>query len=246
MALAVICGAVSIALFVAVPMGSLRVLRLGWPELGVLCWDAGLSLVFFLQHSGMVRRRFRAWMARAIPARYHRAIYAIASGVVLTIVVVLWQPSGNLLLVLDGSWRWVAQGAAVLAIALFVWGALALRGFDGFGLAPIKAYLHGRAEPPAVFVVRGPYRWVRHPWYLCVLMLIWSYADVTTDRLLFNVLWTVWIVIGTGLEEGDLAHEFGDAYHNYRRQVPMLLPWRGPSRTTIWETSPPPPTSELG
>lgn len=228
MALAVLCGVASIALFAAFPVGTLHVLRLRWPETGVLCWDGGLSLAFFLQHSGMVRSSFRAWMAGVIPPRYHRAIYAIASGVVLTLVVALWQSTGNYVLVLQGPGRWVAQGAAVVAIALFVWGALALRGFDGFGLAPIKAYLHGSTEQPPVFVVRGPYRWVRHPWYLCVLMLIWSCPGLTTDRLLFNVLWTAWIVVGTRLEERDLVNEFGDAYVNYRRKVPMLIPWRAP------------------
>lgn len=228
MVLAVVCGVASIALFAAVPPGSLRVLRLQWPEAGVLCWDGGLSLAFFLQHSGMVRRRFRAWIAGVIPPRYHRAIYAIASGVVLTMVVVLWQPSGNHLLVLEGPGRWLTRGGSALAIALFVWGAVALEGFDGFGLAPIKAYMQGSAEQPPIFVARGPYRWVRHPWYFGVLVLIWSCPDLATDRLLFNILWTAWIAIGARLEERDLVNEFGDAYDNYRQKVPMLIPWHGP------------------
>ena len=33
-------------------------------------------------------------------------------------------------------------------------------------------------------VVRGPYRWVRHPLYLTTLLMIWSYPDLTADRLL--------------------------------------------------------------
>jgi protein-S-isoprenylcysteine O-methyltransferase Ste14 len=49
------------------------------------------------------------------------------------------------------------------------------------------------------------------------------------DRLLFNVLWTVWMVAGTRWEEKDLAGEFGDDYRSYQRTVPMLLPWRGPA-----------------
>ena len=70
--------------------------------------------------------------------------------------------------------------------------------------------------------------WVRHPFYACILVFLWSCPDLTADRLVFNVLWTAWIVVGTLLEERDLLAEFGDAYAAYRRQVPMLVPWRGP------------------
>ena len=78
------------------------------------------------------------------------------------------------------------------------------------------------------FSVRGPYRWVRHPFYSFTLVLIWSSPEVTADRLLFNVLFTVWIVIGTRLEEGDLVAIFGEAYRHYQRDVPMLVPYRIP------------------
>jgi protein-S-isoprenylcysteine O-methyltransferase Ste14 len=38
-----------------------------------------------------------------------------------------------------------------------------------------------------------------------------------------------WILVGTTLEERDLAAEMGPPYEAYRRQVPMLIPWRQPS-----------------
>jgi protein-S-isoprenylcysteine O-methyltransferase Ste14 len=75
-----------------------------------------------------------------------------------------------------------------------------------------------------LFVVRGPYRWVRHPLYLFMILMIWSCPDLTSDRLLFNGLWTVWIAIGSIFEERDLVSEFGNAYREYQRKVPMLIP----------------------
>jgi hypothetical protein len=44
-----------------------------------------------------------------------------------------------------------------------------------------------------------------------------------------DVLWTAWICVGAVLEEADLLADFGDAYRDYRRKVPMLIPWRGPA-----------------
>jgi protein-S-isoprenylcysteine O-methyltransferase Ste14 len=48
-------------------------------------------------------------------------------------------------------------------------------------------------------------------------------VDLTADRLLFNVLWTAWMIIGTVLEERGLLASFGDAYRDYQTEVPMLI-----------------------
>jgi protein-S-isoprenylcysteine O-methyltransferase Ste14 len=231
MALTVLWGAGSLVLFVAwiLGSGSLSVLHVRWSEPAILGWDALLSLAFFVQHSSMVRTRFRDRMASVIPLRYHAATYSIASGVILASVIVLWQPSGTRLLALDGLALWLARASCLLALAVFAWAVHALRSFDPFGLDPIKAHQRGRLERPLPFAVSGPYRWVRHPLYFCFLVLIWSGAVLTSDRLLFNVLWTAWICIGARLEEVDLSAQFGDAHREYRRKVPMLIPWRGPA-----------------
>ena len=34
--------------------------------------------------------------------------------------------------------------------------------------------------------------------------MIWSYPDLTLDRLLLNLLFSVWVIVGTLFEEGDL------------------------------------------
>jgi protein-S-isoprenylcysteine O-methyltransferase Ste14 len=213
-----------------------RPVQLGFSETRALLWDGFLSCAFFLQHSGMVRKAFRARMAPFIPPRYHRAIYSIASGVVLTLVVVLWQPSSVHLITLQGLPLWIARGCSVLAVLTFAGSIYALRSFDPFGLRPIKAGMWGESEQPSPFVIRGPYRWVRHPLYFCVLVLFWMNPDLTSDRLLFNVLWTIWVFVATTLEESDLLAEFGDTYREYQRKVPMLIPWRG--RVTLSQPHP--------
>jgi protein-S-isoprenylcysteine O-methyltransferase Ste14 len=55
--------------------------------------------------------------------------------------------------------------------------------------------------------------------------MIWSFPDLTSDRLLFNLLWTAWIVIGTLLEEKDLVNIHGKLYQDYQQRVPMLIPF---------------------
>jgi protein-S-isoprenylcysteine O-methyltransferase Ste14 len=203
---------------------------MGLSESEALWWDGLLSVVFFAQHSGMIRPTAREWLSRIVPPSYQRALYSIASGITLAGVVLLWQPSTNQVVVLGGLLRWLAYVLAASAVALFLWGAVSLAGLDMLGLAAIRAHRRGIVEPALPFIVRGPYRWVRHPWYAGAIMLLWSATDVSADRLLLNVLWTAWICLGAHLEERDLRHEFGVAYESYRQQVPMLIPWHRPAR----------------
>ncbi len=194
-----------------------------------LAVDAALSLAFFVQHSGMVRAGFKARLAQIVPAPCVGAVYSVASGVALLAVVLLWQPSSVELWAWRGPVALAPRAVALAAVAGFVWGVRSLPCFDPFGQLAIQAALRGRSPVPFPFVVRGAYRWARHPLYLCMLMLIWAVPWATPDRLLFNALWTAWIAISTRWEEKDLVAEFGDAYRRYQRAVPMLLPWRGPA-----------------
>jgi protein-S-isoprenylcysteine O-methyltransferase Ste14 len=190
----------------------------------VLWFDAGLSLLFFIQHSGMVRKPFRRWLERFIPEDYVGATYTIVSGIVLLLVILLWQTSTHTVVTPSGLLRWSLRAVSFFSLLGFCWGIKALRYFDPFGLRPIFNRLRGRNPKPMPFTVAGPYRWVRHPLYLFMILMIWPCPDLTTDRLLFDLLWTSWIVVGSYFEERDLIVEFGDAYREYQKKVPMLVP----------------------
>jgi protein-S-isoprenylcysteine O-methyltransferase Ste14 len=227
LSLAVLFGGGSLfAFLVFLLAGSPELISLNVRANAVLWLDAGLSLAFFLQHSGMVRKSFRRRLTRLLPEEYKGALYAIASGIVLLAVIVLWQKSSTTFIVVHGVFRWLFYLGYVLSFAGFIWGIKALGAFDPYGLRPILGRLRGRKPRPMLFVARGPYCWVRHPLYLFMILIIWSCPDLTADRLLFNVLWTAWMVIGSILEERDLVAEFGDAYRAYQRRVPMLIPRR--------------------
>jgi protein-S-isoprenylcysteine O-methyltransferase Ste14 len=205
----------------------------------VLLFDAGLSLLFFIQHSGMVRSSFRRWTARFIPQEYDRAFYAVASGAVLLAVTVCWQETPHLFQAPDGVFRWSLRAVYWLSLLGVVWGVLSLRFFDPCGVWPIVVRLRGKEQKRMPFAARGAYLWVRHPLYLFMMLAMWSYPALQADRLLFNGLWTIWIVIGAFFEERDLAVEFGETYREYQRQVPMLIPWRLKAKSgniTAWHS----------
>ncbi len=215
---------VAFAAFLYAGSFGLTSLRLG--QNGALLLDAGLSLLFFIQHSGMVRRPFRRWLARFVPEEFCPAVYAVASGMALAVLLLFWQEGATVFSAPDGIVRWSFRALYWISILGFMWGGLSLKSFDPLGIRTVLAYLRGIEPSVMPFTARGAYLMVRHPLYLFSILMIWSSPDLTTDRLLFNFLWTVWIVIGAHLEERDLVAEFGDTYRNYQREVPMLMPGR--------------------
>jgi len=222
---AVGAGGVSLLLFAYfVAFGAPFPLRIANSHAARLAFDFVLCMCFFVQHSGMIRRGAEERIARWFGTTCQSAVYSIASGVVLTAVVLLWQPTDEFFFHLRGAARWLSAFLSLLAIAGFVWGVRSLGLFDPFGTLPIKAALRGAPVPSVPFVTRGPFRYVRHPLYLFMLVLIWSTPRLTTDQLLFNVAWTVWVVLATRLEERDLVVDFEQAYRDYQQAVPMLMP----------------------
>ena len=208
--------------------GPLHLVELARSDIEALLIDAALSLAFFVQHSGMVRKSTRDLLAGHLPRHYHGAIYSIASGVVLWVLLILWQPTSSVVVTFSYPLRLLFRALFIAAVVSFVWGIRALGSFDGFGVRPIRAHLRGEPLRELPLTIRGPYRWVRHPLYTMVLVMIWSSPDLSADRLLLNVTWTLWIVVGALLEERDLVEDFGEDYRRYRSMVPMLIPWRIP------------------
>ena len=208
--------------------GPFLVLDLQLSDPAALWFDGFMCLGFCVQHSVMVRPSFRQRLQSVVPIHYHGAVYAIASGVALTLMLVLWQGAIPDLARLDGFARRVAPAVAVLASLGMVWGVVALGSFDPFGVRPLLTEFSGREPADMPLQIRGPYRWVRHPLYACVLLLLWSCSDLSADRLLLNIVWSVWVVLASMLEERDLVRRFGTPYLEYQRKVPMLIPWHIP------------------
>lgn len=73
-------------------------------------------------------------------------------------------------------------------------------------------------------VVDGLHCYVRHPLYTTSLIALWLVSPMTVNRLAFVAGVTLYFYIGSIFEERKLVAEFGDAYREYRRRVPRLVP----------------------
>ena len=188
--------------------------------------DVSLILLFGLQHSWMVRPGFKRRFERWVPYGARRATYTLISSLFLGLILLYWQPlPGVIWNVAEGSpgW-WIAT-----LLYLFGWGVAVIATFqiDHFGLLGLhqawRAW-RGLPDPEPRFQERGFYRWVRHPIQAGTLLGLWATPLMTTGHLLFALGFTLYILIGLHYEERDLLRTLGEAYADYRRRVPMLLP----------------------
>jgi len=65
---------------------------------------------------------------------------------------------------------------------------------------------------------------MRHPMYFALIIYLWCQTFRMID-IYVNALLTVYVIIGTVLEEKKLVMEFGEAYIKYKKEVPMLIPF---------------------
>jgi protein-S-isoprenylcysteine O-methyltransferase Ste14 len=80
----------------------------------------------------------------------------------------------------------------------------------------------------------GPYRWVRHPFYLANALIDLGLCVIinrTEVLLVYLPLWLAGYWKSVQQEERVLETLFGERYRQYKRKVPSLLPWRIPEHT---------------
>jgi len=77
----------------------------------------------------------------------------------------------------------------------------------------------------------GPFAWSRHPLNFTAVPLFWLSPKLTTGRLAFNVVATVYLVLGSLHEERRLQQGYGREYWSYLRSGPAFFLPRLRSRT---------------
>jgi methanethiol S-methyltransferase len=223
----IVGGGSSILFYLFLFFGPFTLVNTGFGVVPALAFDAFLCMLFFLQHSILVRKSVRARLGKTIPGDYYGAFYAVTSGIALLIMVLFWQRTVTIATA-AGAVYWTVRVLFILCIAGFYWGIVSLGFFDPFGTVKLKLKMRNKEPKMLPLAVKGPYRWMRHPLYFFSLVMIWSSPDLTADKLLFNIMWTIWIIVATKLEERDLLRDFGNGYREYQSRVPMLIPYKLP------------------
>jgi methanethiol S-methyltransferase len=174
-------------------------------------------------HSALASRAGTALLERRFGV-YHRLVYSgVAFATLAPLLVYAGSVRGEPVV------RWQGPLAAVPYLLLAGAGALFLAGGRHYSLrrllgfaqlregASVGLAAHGRLDATGIL------GFVRHPWYAACLLLPWA-RDLDAPALAASVVFTLYVLVGTWLEERRLVFEFGEEYRAYQRRVSMLLP----------------------
>jgi protein-S-isoprenylcysteine O-methyltransferase Ste14 len=172
----------------------------------------------------MARPFFKRWLGRFIPESAERSTYVLASSLALTLLVRGWQPIGGIV------WDVTSTPIAAVVHAIFAAGWLLvlvstflIDHFDLFGLRQVWLQLRGRPYTSPRFGTPGLYRHIRHPLYLGFFLALWATPTMSIAHLVFALLCSGYILVGTWLEERDLRRMHPE-YDSYARAVPRYFP----------------------
>lgn len=188
--------------------------------------DAGLLGLFAVQHSVMARKWFKDRWTRIVPPQLERSTYVLLSSVALILLFWQWRPLGGVVWsVTDPIGRAVLLSLFGFGWALVLVCTFLINHFDLFGLRQVWLYLRGKPYTALRFATPGPYRLVRHPLYVGWFFAFWMTPTMTYAHLLFAIATAAYILIAIQFEERDLVRWYGSTYEEYRRGVPMLIPF---------------------
>jgi protein-S-isoprenylcysteine O-methyltransferase Ste14 len=118
---------------------------------------------------------------------------------------------------LPGWARWSGVGLGIAASGLAIWTFRTL----GHNLTDTVV-----TRRDATLVTSGPYRWVRHPFYVAFALAVIANSLVTANAFLAVTGAAAFflIVIRTSIEERKLVERFGPDYQAYMQQTGRFLP----------------------
>ena len=191
-----------------------------------LAINLALLSVFAIQHSVMARPGFKRWWTGIIPQPIERSTYVMLSNLLVFVMFWQWRPMTESVWTVENTvgvyilWGLFAMGWAILLISTFL-----IDHFELFGLTQTVMYFRGKQVQPLVFRKRLFYKYVRHPLMVGWLVGFWSTPNMSVGHLVFSITTTLYILVAIQIEERDLLKMHGEDYEQYRRSVPMLLPF---------------------
>ena len=175
-----------------------------------------LFTVFALHHSIMARTGAKAWITRHLPRDLERSVYVWIASALFLAVCWMWQPLPGVI--------WETRGPGLALYVAQAFGvALTLAAARIVGVWELAGVTQPDLTRPIEFKADGPFAIVRHPIYLGWVLMVFATPVMTTSRLLFAVVSTLYLIAAIPFEERSLLEAFPEKYGAYQKQMRWRL-----------------------
>jgi methanethiol S-methyltransferase len=155
-------------------------------------------------------------------SKYYRLIYN-GLAVILILPILNYQFSFPSQLLLEKSLLNQILGGLMMTSGLF----LAYKALTSYDLKEFIGTQYLQQSPnPSTFKTDELSSIVRHPLYLGIIVFLWGWFGFSglLSSLVTALALSIYIRIGIYFEEKKLVEQFGRAYQDYQKKVPMLIP----------------------
>lgn len=170
--------------------------------------------------------------------RYYRLFYnGLSLLTLLPLIVATHMLNGPAIFSWDG-YVIIGRGVLLVAALSLFWAGARYYDLDEFmGTRQARSGEHRTLMSDGHDIFEGNvFAVTRHPWYLGTLLLIWSMLHkYTLAEFFVGLILSIYLVIGSLLEERKILAVYGDRYRQYQQKVSMLLPLKWVrSKLRIW------------
>ncbi len=188
-----------------------------------------LFLAYFALHSFTASLWLKQHIARSLPALmpWYRLLFnLLATLLALPLAWIAWHHPGETLWQWQGVMFYLMNGIALLALLALLYSPRFYDMQEFLGLRQLQTRTR-EVNDLEHFHISPLHRFVRHPWYFLILLILWT-RDMSSNQLLIYSLVTLYLFVGSRMEEKKLIVYHGKVYEEYRKRVAGLipLPWK--------------------
>ena len=186
----------------------------------------GLAIAaYFILHSLLAGNGLKQFVTeKLISVRYYRLVYNSIFLLLIVPIVLFYQSIEKQPVFESSVFNEIAGWVFVLAGAVLM--NFALKNYKLSEFSGTYQLKHGKDYHPSYLNTSGMNTYVRHPLYFASLLTFFGiFLAFPNDAVLtLSAVATIYLMVGTKLEERKLVEVFGQRYLDYQKSVPMLIP----------------------
>ena len=190
----------------------------------------GIVLILWcIIHSVMIDNKFIRFMENKFKSnvRYYRLFYNITATIsLIPIMIFAYSIPKIIYFQWDGYFIILQVIFILVSLIIFFAGSRNYDFLQFIGIQQITDISVSKSlSKSGKLKTEGILGLTRHPWYTAFFILLWA-RELNSTSILINIIFSIYLVVGTYLEEQKLKNEFGEAYTKYQKDVSMLLPFK--------------------